>query len=104
MSVKITRVFDLLKHNLENFPKDEFVSGKINGKWHKYSTAQFCKEVDSIRTLTNEVVEKFIPALIPIAQTLTPKQIEKWNKYQEERDKEFIENIQRKHSFFKLIN
>ena len=46
MSVKITRVFDLLKHNLENFPKDEFVSGKINGKWHKYSTAQFCKEVD----------------------------------------------------------
>lgn len=46
MSVKITRVFDLLKYNLENFPKDEFVSGKINGKWHKYSTAQFCKEVD----------------------------------------------------------
>ena len=55
--------------------------------------AQFCKEVDSIRTLTNEAVEKFIPALIPIAQTLSPKQIEKWNKYQEEREKEFIENF-----------
>jgi hypothetical protein len=57
--------------------------------------AQFCKEVDGIRTLTNEAVEKFIPALIPIAQTLNSKQIEKWNKYQEERDKEFIENFSR---------
>jgi hypothetical protein len=33
---------------------------------------QFCKEVDVIRTFTNEAVEKFIPALIPIATTLTP--------------------------------
>lgn len=57
--------------------------------------AQFCKEVEVIRTLTNEAVEKFIPALIPIAQTLNSKQIEKWNKYQEERDKEFIENFSR---------
>ncbi len=51
--------------------------------------------MDVIRTLTNEAVEKFIPALIPIAQTLNSKQIEKWNKYQEERDKEFIENFGR---------
>lgn len=59
MSVKITRVFDLLKHNLENFPKDEFVSGKINGKWHKYSTAQFCKEVDWLSSgLTTKGVAK----------------------------------------------
>lgn len=46
MSTKITRVFDLLNHNLENFPKDEFVSGKTNGKWHKYSTKEFCETVD----------------------------------------------------------
>jgi hypothetical protein len=54
---------------------------------------QFCKEVDVIRTFTNEAVEKFIPALIPIATTLTPAQIENWNKYQEEKDKEFVENF-----------
>ena len=54
---------------------------------------QFCKEVDVIRTFTNEAVEKFIPALIPIATTLTPIQIENWNKYQEEKDKEFVENF-----------
>jgi hypothetical protein len=55
--------------------------------------AQFCKEVEVIRTFTNESVEKFIPALIPIAETLTPAQIQNWNKYQEERDKEFVENF-----------
>ena len=55
--------------------------------------AQFCKEVEVIRVFTNEAVEKFIPALIPIAQTLTSKQIERWNKYQEEKDKEFVENF-----------
>lgn len=55
--------------------------------------AQFCKEVEVIRTFTNEAVEKFIPALIPIAETLTPVQIQNWNKYQEERDKEFVENF-----------
>jgi hypothetical protein len=49
--------------------------------------------VDVIRTFTNEAVEKFIPALIPIATTLTPAQIENWNKYQEEKDKEFVENF-----------
>lgn len=55
--------------------------------------AQFCKEVEVIRTFTNEAVEKFIPALIPIAETLTTVQIQNWNKYQDERDKEFVENF-----------
>jgi hypothetical protein len=55
--------------------------------------AQFCKEVEVIRAFTNEAVEKFIPALIPIAQTLNPVQIQNWNKYQEEKDKEFVENF-----------
>ena len=57
------------------------------------TSAQFCKEVEVIRTFTNEAVEKFIPALIPIAETLTPVQIQNWNKYQDERDKEFVENF-----------
>jgi long-chain acyl-CoA synthetase len=48
MSTTITRVFDLLKHNLEQFPKEEFVSGKVNGAWHKYSTQKFCEETDNL--------------------------------------------------------
>ncbi|MCJ0741424.1 AMP-dependent synthetase/ligase [Pedobacter montanisoli] len=46
MPVTITRVFDLIKHNLENFPKDEFISGKINGGWNKYSTQSFAETTD----------------------------------------------------------
>ncbi|RZK41158.1 MAG: long-chain fatty acid--CoA ligase [Pedobacter sp.] len=42
----ITRVFDLLRYNLENFPKDEFISGKVNGSWKKYSTQLFCETTD----------------------------------------------------------
>jgi hypothetical protein len=57
------------------------------------TSAQFCKEVEVIRAFTNEAVEKFIPALIPIAQTLNPVQIQNWNKYQQEKDKEFVENF-----------
>lgn len=44
----ITRVFDLLRHNLENFPKEEFISGKINGVWKKYSTKDFCETTDHL--------------------------------------------------------
>ncbi len=43
MSTAVTRVFDLLQHNLTTFPKTEFVSGKLNGKWIKYSTQEFCE-------------------------------------------------------------
>lgn len=48
MSTKITRVFDLLKYNLEEFPKEEFISGKVNGEWKKYSTQVFCETVDAL--------------------------------------------------------
>lgn len=55
----ITRVFDLLRYNLENFPKDEFISGKINGKWKKYSTKEFCSVTDALsRGLTTLGIEK----------------------------------------------
>jgi len=46
MAVTITRVFDLLQYNLEKFPKEEFISGKVNGEWKKYSTKVFCETVD----------------------------------------------------------
>lgn len=48
MSTSVTRVFDLLKYNQENFSKDEFISGKINGEWLKYSTQQFCEVTDNL--------------------------------------------------------
>lgn len=44
----IKRVFDLLKYNLEKFPKPEFISGKVNGVWKKYSTQQFCDTTDQL--------------------------------------------------------
>ncbi|NTE03443.1 long-chain fatty acid--CoA ligase [Agrobacterium tumefaciens] len=47
MAAEIKRVFDLLKYSLEQ-PKQEFVSGKIKGKWVNYSTAEFCSAVDDL--------------------------------------------------------
>lgn len=47
MAAEITRVFDLLKYSLEK-PKQEFVNGKIHGKWVNYSTAEFCDAVDHL--------------------------------------------------------
>jgi len=47
MAAEITRVFDLLKHNLAK-PKQEFINGKINGKWVNYSTTEFCDAVDQL--------------------------------------------------------
>ncbi len=46
MAATITRVFDLLQYNLEKFPKDEFISGKVKGVWVKYSTQKFSDTVD----------------------------------------------------------
>ncbi len=46
MAATITRVFDLLQYNLEKFPKEEFISGKVKGRWLKYSTQKFCDTVD----------------------------------------------------------
>ena len=37
----VTRIFDLLPHALENFPKEDAVCGKENGVWVQYSTAQY---------------------------------------------------------------
>ncbi|MHA4894384.1 AMP-dependent synthetase/ligase [Pedobacter sp. PWIIR3] len=48
MAVTITRVFDLLQYNLENFPKENFINGKINGEWKSYGTADFCNTVDNL--------------------------------------------------------
>ncbi|HMI03005.1 MAG TPA: long-chain fatty acid--CoA ligase [Pedobacter sp.] len=48
MAETITRVFDLLKYSSEKFPKEEFISGKVNGEWKKYGTSDFCRTVDDL--------------------------------------------------------
>ena len=48
MANSITRVFDLLKYNQENFSKEEFISGKVNGEWRKYGTQEFCTLTDNL--------------------------------------------------------
>lgn len=48
MGTTVTRVFDILKYNIENFPKDDFVSGKVNAVWKSYSTQAFCETVDRL--------------------------------------------------------
>lgn len=58
MAAEIKRVFDLLKYSLEN-PKQEFISGKIKGKWINYSTADFCEAVDNLsRGLIKQGISK----------------------------------------------
>ena len=54
---------------------------------------QFCTEVDVVRRFVDEAVVQFLPVLVPIAKTLTPKQIENWNKYQSKNDEEFMINF-----------
>lgn len=58
MAVAITRVFDLLKYSLEQ-PQQEFINGKINGKWVNYNTTQFCEIVDNLsRGLIKQGISK----------------------------------------------
>jgi long-chain acyl-CoA synthetase len=39
--MSVSRLFDLLIRSTEKFPKDDALAGKENGKWVKYSTADF---------------------------------------------------------------
>jgi len=58
MAAEITRVFDLLRISLDQ-PKEQFISGKINGKWVHYSTQEFCNTVDNLsRGLINAGIGK----------------------------------------------
>jgi long-chain acyl-CoA synthetase len=39
--MSVSRLFDLLAHCAQHFPKDDALAGKVNGKWVKYNTADF---------------------------------------------------------------
>ncbi|WP_443945875.1 AMP-dependent synthetase/ligase [Pedobacter sp. AW1-32] len=47
MAAEIKRVFDLLKYSMER-PQQQFINGKVNGKWINYSTEAFCEAVDNL--------------------------------------------------------
>ncbi|MFN8437696.1 MAG: long-chain fatty acid--CoA ligase [Cytophagales bacterium] len=44
--MEVTRVFDLLDHQIYNSPKEDALSTKINGSWQKYTTAEW-KEIST---------------------------------------------------------
>jgi long-chain acyl-CoA synthetase len=46
--MNVTRIFDLLPHQLEYFPKEDAVCGKENGVWVHYSTAQYIQKSEQI--------------------------------------------------------
>ncbi len=48
MGTTVTRVFDILQYNVENFPKNDFVNGKVNSVWKSWSTKDFCNTVDNL--------------------------------------------------------
>jgi long-chain acyl-CoA synthetase len=43
----ITRIFDLLPHMLEHFPKQDALAGKENGQWITTSTTAFSEQADN---------------------------------------------------------
>jgi long-chain acyl-CoA synthetase len=58
MATDVTRVFDLLKYSLQQ-PNNEFINGKLNGKWVNYSTEKFCATVDALsKALINKGIQK----------------------------------------------
>jgi len=48
MIMTVTRIFDLLPHYLENFPKEDTVCSKENGVWVHYSTKQYVQKAEQI--------------------------------------------------------
>ncbi|MBC3540485.1 AMP-dependent synthetase/ligase [Rufibacter sediminis] len=46
--MKVTRVFDLLTNQLEQFPQPDCLAAKINGEWVKYSTQQVVETVNTM--------------------------------------------------------
>ena len=46
--MNVTRIFDLLPHYLEKFPKENAICGKENGVWVHYSTAQYIVKSEQI--------------------------------------------------------
>lgn len=46
--MSVTRIFDLLPHQLANFSKKDAVAGKENGQWIAYSTSDFIEHANNV--------------------------------------------------------
>ncbi len=44
MSVEVTRTFDILERYLEEFPREDAIAGKNDGKWYTFSTTEYNKK------------------------------------------------------------
>jgi hypothetical protein len=51
---------------------------------------QVCAQQEPIRLWVDEAVQQLLPALVPIATSLTPAQIEHWGRFQARKDDEFL--------------
>jgi len=54
---------------------------------------QVCAEFEPLRALVDEAVQQMLPALVPIATSLTTAQIEHWGRYQARKDEEFMSDF-----------
>jgi long-chain acyl-CoA synthetase len=46
MATAVTRLFDILPYQLENYPKTDALSNKVKGEWVKYSTTDIINNVN----------------------------------------------------------
>ncbi len=44
MTIQVTRTFDILEHCLQEFPREDALGGKEEGKWYTYSTEEYNKK------------------------------------------------------------
>jgi hypothetical protein len=51
---------------------------------------QVCAEFEPIRVWADEAVQQLLPALVPIATSLTPAQIVHWARHQTRKDEDFL--------------
>jgi long-chain acyl-CoA synthetase len=46
MATSVTRLFDILAHQLENYPKSDALTSKVKGEWVQYSTEEIINNVN----------------------------------------------------------
>ncbi|MEZ4721315.1 MAG: long-chain fatty acid--CoA ligase [Flavobacteriales bacterium] len=62
--MEIKRLFDIPYHQLNNYPKEDSLAGKVNGKWAKTSTQQF---VDTAMKVSKSLVSMGINPMDKVA-------------------------------------
>ena len=50
MGQTVTRTFDILERILKEFPREDAIAGKKEGKWYTYSTNEYYKKSHHLAT------------------------------------------------------